>query len=214
VDIGLNEAYIFDFDGTLVDSEQAIYQCFKTITKKLAPERLKYTNDILIGPPLRDTASKILGKSHQESLDKFEQLFIKLHDEQVIKHTKPYPYADEVLQKLLLNNVSMALATNKRMAPVKKLLKYYGWEKYFKYIECNDSRKNNDKQKMIKKILNSKEFKDSYFVGDTVQDCIAANRNAVKFIRANYGYGNKEDWSFVKVYKNIKSLKELLLKYE
>jgi hypothetical protein len=34
----LTQAFIFDFDGTLVDSEQAIYQCFQSITKQLAPE--------------------------------------------------------------------------------------------------------------------------------------------------------------------------------
>ena len=55
--IRLTSAFIFDFDGTLVDSEQAIYQCFQSITKQLAPERMEYAKNILIGPPLMDTAS-------------------------------------------------------------------------------------------------------------------------------------------------------------
>ncbi|MGA1000038.1 MAG: HAD hydrolase-like protein, partial [Methylophilaceae bacterium] len=38
----LTQAFIFDFDGTLVDSEQAIYQCFQSITKQLAPNRIQY----------------------------------------------------------------------------------------------------------------------------------------------------------------------------
>jgi phosphoglycolate phosphatase len=33
--------------------------------KKLAPERMEYAKNILIGPPLRDTASEILGPEHQ-----------------------------------------------------------------------------------------------------------------------------------------------------
>ena len=76
----LTKAFIFDFDGTLVDSEQAIYQCFQSITKQLAPERIDYAKNILIGPPLRDTASEILGPDHQDSLDQFVQLFIGMHD--------------------------------------------------------------------------------------------------------------------------------------
>jgi phosphoglycolate phosphatase len=61
----LSKAIIFDFDGTLVDSEKAIYECFKSITKRIAPERERYAKNILIGPPLRDTASEILGPENQ-----------------------------------------------------------------------------------------------------------------------------------------------------
>ena len=42
------KAIIFDFDGTLVDSEKAIYECFQSITKQLAPERMEYAKNILI----------------------------------------------------------------------------------------------------------------------------------------------------------------------
>ena len=55
--MSLIKAIIFDFDGTLVDSEKAIYECFQSITKQLAPERMEYAKNILIGPPLRETAS-------------------------------------------------------------------------------------------------------------------------------------------------------------
>ena len=72
-----NKIIIFDFDGTLVNSEQAIYQCFQSITKKLAPNRVEYAKNILIGPPLRDTASEILGHEHQDSLDEFVQLLLQ-----------------------------------------------------------------------------------------------------------------------------------------
>ena len=65
------KSIIFDFDGTLVDSEKAIYECFQSITKRLAPERINYAKNILIGPPLRDTASEILGPENQNQLDKF-----------------------------------------------------------------------------------------------------------------------------------------------
>ena len=74
----LTQAFIFDFDGTLVDSEQAIYQCFQSIAKQLAPNRDEYAKNILIGPPLQETASEILGPEHQDSLDEFVQLFIKI----------------------------------------------------------------------------------------------------------------------------------------
>ena len=96
----LNRAIIFDFDGTLVDSELAIYECFQSITIYLAPERVDYAKNILIGPPLRDTASEILGPNHQSQLDEFVKLFIEMHDEHAIMNTRPYPDVIETIEKL------------------------------------------------------------------------------------------------------------------
>jgi phosphoglycolate phosphatase len=40
---------------------------------------------------LRDTASEILGPDHQDSLDEFVQLFIAMHDDQVIQAHQALP---------------------------------------------------------------------------------------------------------------------------
>ena len=208
----LTQAFIFDFDGTLVDSEQAIYKCFQSITKQLAPNRLEYAKNILIGPPLRDTASEILGPDHQNSLDEFVQLFIEMHDEQVIQHTQPYPDVIEVLKQLHTQNIPMAVATNKRLAPTQKLMDYFGWNDYFQFIECSDSQsKNRTKDLMIKDIINMNNiFNECYFVGDTDSDGLSANLNQLKFIKANYGYGQKQDWSEVTIFNSIDQFNEIL----
>ena len=210
--IRLTVAFIFDFDGTLVDSEQAIYQCFQSITKQLAPERLEYSKNILIGPPLRDTASEILGPDHQDLLDKFIQLFIAMHDEQVIQHTQPYPDVIQVLKQLHNKNISMAVATNKRFAPTQKLMDHFRWNDYFSFIECSDSQKGmRNKDVMIQDIINRNElFYGSYFIGDTVNDGLSANLNQLPFIKACYGYGRKQDWSKVTTYQKIHQFSEIL----
>ena len=201
----MTQAFIFDFDGTLVDSEQAIYTCFQSITKKIAPERIDYAKNVLIGPPLRETASEILGQKYQDSLDEFVELFIEMHDDQVLQHTKPYPGVVEVLKKLHSKNIPMALATNKRFKPTKKLIDHFNWNHYFLFIECSDSQsKKRSKDLMIKDIINTNNlFEGSYFVGDTVSDGISANLNQLKFIKANYGYGRKQDWKDVSVANEI-----------
>ena len=210
--IRLTSAFIFDFDGTLVDSEQAIYQCFQSITKQLAPERVEYAKNILIGPPLRDTASEILGPEHQDLLDKFVQLFIAMHDEQVIQHTQPYPDVIDVLKQLHNINIPMALATNKRLAPTQKLLDHFHWNDYFLFIECSDSQNEmRNKEAMIQDIIdNDKRFNNAYFVGDTINDGMSANIRNLKFIRAMYGYGINQDWTKINVFLNLKYFNQLL----
>ena len=208
----MSKAIIFDFDGTLVDSEQAIYQCFQTITNKLAPDRIDNARSILIGPPLRDTASKILGRSRQDQLNQFVKLFIQMHDDQAIFQTQPYPGVDKILQKLSLMQIPIAIATNKRQAPTIKLIDHFGWSKYFKFVECSDRQhKERDKDKMIKDIKSSSNrFKNAYFVGDTVNDGFSANLNNLRFIKVNYGYGQEQDWSSVKIFKEIERINDLV----
>jgi len=212
VGIHLTSAFIFDFDGTLVDSEQTIYQCFQSITKQLAPERIDYAKNILIGPPLRDTASEILGPDHQDSLDEFVQLFIAMHDEQVIQHTRPYPDVIKVLKQLHDKNILMAVATNKRLAPTQKLLDHFSWNDYFSFIECSDSQNElRNKDAMIQDIINQNEsFHGSYFIGDTVNDGLSANLNQLPFIKACYGYGRNQDWSKIDVNKEIHHFNDIL----
>ena len=207
----MKKAIIFDFDGTLVDSKKSIYQCFQSITNYLAPERIDYAKNILIGPPLRDTASKILGPKHECQLDKFVNLFIEMHDEHVIKNTQPYPRVIETLKKLSMVGVSMAVATNKRCAPTIKLINHFGWQDYFTFIECSDTKSQiRNKDEMIREILKNNNFNKAFFVGDTVTDGLSANLNQLPFILARYGYGRDQDWSSIKIYKDIEKIDELI----
>ena len=208
----MRKAIIFDFDGTLVDSEKAIYECFQRITKQIAPERESYAKNLLIGPPLRDTASEILGPEKQNLLDEFVQSFITMHDEQVIQHTQPYPDVIQVLEELHTKNIPMAVATNKRLAPTKKLICHFGWNDYFSSIECSDSQPEmRNKDAMIQDIINQNQiFQGSFFVGDTVNDGLSANLNQLPFIKAFYGYGQDQDWSKVNAFKEINQFIEVL----
>ena len=99
----------------------------------------------------------------------------------------------------------MVVATNKREVPTIKLINYYNWQNYFISIECSDSHKSmRNKDEMVQDIIKKNNiFKKSYFVGDTVNDGLSANRNQLQFIRANYGYGLYQNWSGVRISKLI-----------
>ena len=208
----MNKAVIFDFDGTLVDSKETIYKCFQSVTRELAPDRISYAKNILIGPQLKITASKILGLDHQDKLDQFVKKFIQKHDDRAIFDTLPYPGVDRLLKKLALMDVPMAIATNKRKIPTIKLIEHFGWSSYFYSIQCSDSElllKN--KCEMIHYIIKNgnNKFINPYFVGDTLNDGISANLHQLKFIRALYGYGQNQDWSNIIINKSIEGFEEL-----
>jgi phosphoglycolate phosphatase len=209
----MSKAWIFDFDGTLVHSEAAITQSFESITKKLAPHRLEVAKQVLIGPPLRQTVAEILGDPEHPLVDEFVSAFIEMHDDEVLNHTTPYPSAHETLTHLYNQGQKMAIATNKRLVPTIKILQHFSWEQFFTSVECSDSQAvMRDKHQMIEGIIQKDaSFKDAYFVGDTVRDGLSANSSKLPFIKANYGYGRKEDWNIIKIHKSIDSLHELLV---
>ena len=204
--------WIFDFDGTLVHSEDAITKCFQRITKKLAPHRLDVAKQVLIGPPLRYTVAEILGDTDHPLIDEFVSTFIQMHDEEVLHHTTPYPAADETLASLHQRGHKMAIATNKRLAPTKKILQHFNWDQFFLFVECSDSEAvMRDKNQMIKTIAKKdSDFEGSYFIGDTVGDGLSANNNHKPFIKASYGYGQAQDWSSVTISQTINGIDELL----
>ncbi len=63
---------------------------------------------------------------------------------------------------------------------------------------------------MIQEILKNNNFSKAFFVGDTVNDGLSANLNQLPFILARYGYGRDQDWSSIKIYKEIEKIDELI----
>ena len=106
----------------------------------------------------------------------------------------------------------MAIATNKRQVPTINLINHYNWQDYFISIECSDDKSLiRDKDEMIQEILKkNKNFNKAFFIGDTVNDGLSANLSELPFIKANYGYGNYQDWSKVSVKRTIQNFSEIL----
>ena len=96
----MGKYWIFDFDGTLVDSEKPIKKCYEKITGTLAPSRLKIAEEILIGPTLQETTKMILGSDNANQYESFIELFKKEYDGNLLLDTKPYLGVLETLQKL------------------------------------------------------------------------------------------------------------------
>ena len=204
--------WLLDFDGTLVDSEKAIKLCYLKVGQELIPERCSFIETMVIGPTLEESSRMILTNKNLHLLDVFKKRFKQLYDEKIILETMKYPNVDETLKQLHGQGDHLCIVTNKRAYPTHKLINYYNWQNLFSWVACMDEYPSAQNKSNLVKIKNidHKTYNIVYLIGDTLSDGIAAKENQIYFIRANYGYGNKQDWNNIPIHKSIQNFNELL----
>ena len=209
----MGKLWIFDFDGTLVDSEVAIKHCYLKVTEKLLPERINFVKNILIGPTLEDTARTILTNKNLHLKNEFMKEFQSQYDSEMVLETPIYPNVSEVLGNLKSNGDSLSVLTNKRAIPTHKLINHYKWNDLFDWVACMDEYPDlKNKSELLKnQDILKKNYSKILLVGDTVNDGITAEKNEIDFIKVNYGYGREQDWQGIKIFKSIDNFHELLL---
>lgn len=184
---------LFDFDGTLVDSAPAILNCFERV---LAAHDLKACRSIdssLIGPPLRQTLELLSGKNEPEVLDALAASFKEIYDTEACLQTPAYPDCHQVLQQLLEQGFTLAIATNKRLLPTQRIIAALGWQDLFAKVFASDSapERYGDKTGMIAALLEDFDIEPSaaLYIGDTQGDGRASTANGVEFWPVAWGYG-------------------------
>lgn len=190
------QAVIFDLDGTLVDSAPSILSSFESVLKRVGIQPLISLNNLLIGPPLRQTLTNLTGISDLNELNTLVEYFKESYDSEGYKATRVYDGVQELLVALSDIQVPMAIATNKRIVPTLKIITLLGWETYFKLIGALDSKTPpyTSKATLINSLLDemSVDAGASLYVGDKWEDGEAAKINRMPFLAVGWGYGEWE----------------------
>jgi phosphoglycolate phosphatase len=187
---------IFDLDGTLIDSSKSILAGFAsafheegiTPTRPLSPE--------IIGPPLKQTLAILAGDTDPALIDRLADRFKHHYDGEGYKETTVFEGIDEMLSTLQKRAIPLAIATNKRLLPTRKIIRHLGWEHYFLELFALDSwtPPAANKAAMIGRALGALglEHQHTLYVGDRREDGEAAGANRMPFALAEWGYGEIE----------------------
>ena len=183
---------IFDLDGTLIDSAPSILACFASTLAAQGIEPAFPLTEALIGPPLRETLSKLSCVRDETQLGTMIEDFKQRYDVTGYKATVVFPGVGSMLHGLRDAGFRMHIATNKRLLPTHLILEHLGWAGLFGAVYASDFRTPSfgSKSEMLSVLLKSEDIssEQAVYVGDRSDDRNAANANALGFIAAMWGY--------------------------
>lgn len=205
---------IFDLDGTLIDSFEAIREGFNATlpTYNKDPLSLAETK-ALVGMPLLDTFCEILGEEHAEEATK---LFRERYREVFLNMTLPLPHALETIKDLHSSGYKLAIATNKLGQFSREIIKHMGLENYIStVIGDGDGVRKKPHPDMLIKILEDVDSvrEEALFVGDSPVDINTGKAAGVMTFAVPTGYHSSsmlKDAGAKKVIKDLSLLRETI----
>ena len=196
------KAYIFDFDGTLVNSAPDLANAVNELRKHYGLSELdRQTIISYIG----NGALKLVERAFQEtSIDPQDalKLFLDFYEEGIYNETDFYPGVEKFLKELKARKIPAIVLTNKPQKMTDILLEKMNASHYFKYAFGPDKYGKKPDPTGLNKCLEllNMNAEDVLMVGDHHTDIFAANTCGVQSVFLNYGFGkiggSKPDYVF------------------
>lgn len=168
---------LFDFDGTLLNTNELIIHTFSTVLEKHFPNSYE-REDILqfIGPSLKQTFETIAPLRTEELIKEYRELNLALHDEMV----SVYDGVEETLYLLKNRGLKMAIVSTKKRDTILHGLRLMGVSELFDtVISLDDVENPKPHPEPILKALKelSSSAAESLMIGDNSHD-IEGGKNA------------------------------------
>lgn len=195
------KCFIFDLDGTLVDSVDDLTTAFNHMRRKLNfPEITRSRMEKIIGNGMRDVivqsfAEMNVTPSEEEILFALDTMRNYYLEHTVVK-TKAYDGVAETLAYLRGHGCKTAVVTNKYTSATLDILQKLDLDKYFDCIFGNgEGFPLKPEPDLLWKSAekNSVDISCCVMVGDNYTDLGAARNAGCKSIFAKYGYGILKD---------------------
>ena len=189
--------YIFDLDGTLIDSFEDIFRSMISASSSAGvhpPERPALEEMMHLK---LDEIVKGLYPDEPEKHYEIIAAFKKNYDGSGFPGTILYPETKKTLEDLKDRGKRIFLVTNKRRSATEALLLKFDLSDMFKAVVTSDHEVNRlmSKKEMLDLLVEKNRLERivSVYVGDTSGDYRAAMDSGMGFIFAAYGYGSIED---------------------
>lgn len=190
--IGPFQLYLFDIDGTLLDSAQDICSAVQHVLSMYAdePRQFEYLRSF-VGFHLDAVFTDVLPNATREQLDEMIQLYKETYLARRHAATRVYPGVIETLPAL---GGRKSTATTKGTPTTRAVLEQFGLLQFFDHVQGTDGFPCKPAPDVIERSLAIFNVKpeDCLFVGDSAADMEAGRLAGVQTCAVNYGYGKPE----------------------
>jgi len=185
---------MFDMDGTLIDSSNAIVNTINYVRTNIGFERLEKAYILEhINDPTINSAEFFYGTKHFTDEQTF--LFEDYYNKNCLNEIYLYDGIKELIQNLS-KDCKLAVATNASSIFAKKMLVHLDVHHYFDMlVGYNDVTNPKPHPEMVHKILNKldTEKEKAILIGDSKKDTQAASSAGIDSILVNWGFSDHED---------------------
>ena len=185
---------IFDLDGTLIDSAPSILASMHAAFEAAGIRPSKELKPELIGPPLAETLTNLLSDQDAHRISELIEHIKSHYDESGYRKSHVYEGVPEMMDTLSQQGVRLIVATNKRILPTLKIMDHLDWAHRFDGVFALDyfDPPLGKKSELLGRLLVELglDVNDLIYVGDRLEDALAAQENCIPFILVTWGYGD------------------------
>lgn len=191
----MTDSIIFDVDGTLWDSTDAVARAWNRIIEQETGKRSELTGDTLkglFGRLLPDIAAVIFADYEKDRQLALIDLCCEEEHRELLSHPAPvYETLTETLE-FLSGRYPLYIVSNCQAGYIEVFLEATGLGRYFKDHLCPGDT-GLAKAENIQKIVEKHQLKAPVYVGDTAGDQSACSKAGVPFVFASYGFGSVQN---------------------
>ena len=204
------QVYLFDIDGTLLDSAQDICGAIQQVldTKDCQPATFDFLKGY-IGLHLIEVFGDVLPHYSPAQIDELVQEYRALYPARGHKLTTIYPGVAETLQVL---GGRKSTASTKGTNGSRAILEQFGLLAHFDHVQGTDGFPCKPAPDVILNALAALDAKpqDCLMIGDAPSDMIAGRRAGVQTCAVRYGYGKEHELAQHQPDYWVADLRELL----
>ena len=186
---------VFDWDGTLVDSEACIIDAMQLAS---AEAKLPKCNDAqirdVIGLSLEGAIEALFPEAETSVRGSVADRYREHYFSTSTSAVPVFEGVVEILEKLNQENYFLAVATGKSRTGLDRSLNETGLNKYFHTTRCADEAVSKPAPQMLIEIIDffGLEAVDTLMIGDSEYDLQMANNAGAESIAVSYGVHNAE----------------------
>ncbi|MCD6276008.1 MAG: HAD-IA family hydrolase [Thermoplasmata archaeon] len=179
---------IFDLDGTIIDTREEIEYTFRKAFENLGLEFDERRMEESIGFAIEELIEALLGHYDARVEEEIRKIYYGMKDRKI----RIFPGMERVIRE---NGFKKAIFTSKRRKPALRDLNYFNIVHLFDaIIGADDVKRKKPHGEGVLKIMSllNERKEDTYVVGDTEMDILAAMNAGVRSIAVTWGFRSKE----------------------